>query len=79
MTAKELRSAEARYQRASSAAETHRQARNVAVRQALAAGWTHQQIADATGLSRGRISQIRDAGHKVNAIVNRLDRHFGAQ
>jgi uncharacterized protein YggE len=59
-TKQELRSIEARYQRASAAAETHRQARNAAVRDALAAGWTHQQIADATGLSRGRISQIRE-------------------
>jgi hypothetical protein len=34
--------------------------RNALVRQALADGWTHQQIADATGLSRGRISQLKE-------------------
>jgi DNA-directed RNA polymerase specialized sigma24 family protein len=33
--------------------------RNALVRQALAEGWTHQQISDTTGLSRGRIGQIR--------------------
>jgi DNA-directed RNA polymerase specialized sigma24 family protein len=32
--------------------------RNALIKQALEDGWTHQQISDATGLSRGRISQI---------------------
>ena len=32
--------------------------RDDAIRQALAEGWTHQQISDATGLTRGRINQI---------------------
>ena len=58
MTASELRQAEARYRRAHGRAELERAARNTAVRQALAEGWTHQQIADATGLTRGRIGQI---------------------
>ena len=60
MTAAELRKVEARYVRASQRAEELRQARNTAIRAALAAGWTHQQIADATGLSRGRINQIKE-------------------
>jgi DNA-binding NarL/FixJ family response regulator len=59
MTANQLRATEARYQRAFRASEAQRQERNAAVRAALAEGWTHQQIADATGLTRGRISQIK--------------------
>jgi DNA-directed RNA polymerase specialized sigma24 family protein len=58
MTKQELRSAETRYRRASAIAETHRQARNAAVRQALADGWTYAQIAEVTGLTRGRIGQL---------------------
>jgi hypothetical protein len=58
MTAQDLRKAEARYQRASARSEQAREDRNLAVRQALADGMTHAQIADATGLSRGRIGQI---------------------
>ena len=60
MTTAELLKAEARYQRASRRAEEAREARNAAIRAALAEGWTHQQIADATGLSRGRINQIKE-------------------
>jgi DNA-directed RNA polymerase specialized sigma subunit len=40
--------------------------RNVLVARCLAQGMTHQQIADATGLSRGRISQLH--GPAVRAI-----------
>jgi DNA-directed RNA polymerase specialized sigma24 family protein len=58
MKAAELRQAEARYQRAFRRSETLREERNHAVRQALAEGWTHARIADATGLTRGRIGQI---------------------
>lgn len=58
MTADELREAEARYKRAFRRAETERSARNRAVLEALADGWTHQAIKDATGLSRARIGQI---------------------
>lgn len=54
----ELKKAEARYRRAYSRAEEAREARNDAVRKALKAGWTHQRISEATGLSRGRINQI---------------------
>jgi uncharacterized protein YerC len=51
--------AEACYRAATLAAEKLRVARNLLVHEALAQGWTHQQISDATGLSRGRVSQIR--------------------
>lgn len=58
MTADELRKAEARYKQASLRAEEAREARNATVLRALADGWTHAAIADATGLTRGRIGQI---------------------
>ena len=58
MTPAELRKAEARYQRAYSRSEQARENRNAAVRQALAEGWSHARIAEATGLTRGRIGQI---------------------
>jgi hypothetical protein len=32
--------------------------RDDAIRKAIAEGWTHQRISDATGLTRGRIGQI---------------------
>lgn len=60
MTARQLEKAEAAYRAASARAETLREARNAAVRQALADGWTHARIADATGLTRGRINQIKE-------------------
>ncbi len=59
MTTEELRQAEARYQRAFRRSEKLREARNATVQQALAEGWTHQKVSEATGLSRGRISQIK--------------------
>ena len=58
MTVAELRKVEAAYRAAARHAEELREWRNAAVMRALAEGWTHQQIADATGLSRGRVSQI---------------------
>jgi hypothetical protein len=58
MTADELHKAEARYQRAFARAEALRQERNNLIAAALGAGWTHAQIAAATGLSRGRIGQM---------------------
>jgi DNA-binding NarL/FixJ family response regulator len=59
MTPDELQKAEARYQRASRRSEEAREQRNRIVLEALREGWTHARIAEATGLSRGRISQIR--------------------
>ena len=58
MTAAELRKAEARYQRAFRRAEEAREERNRLVLDALEAGWTHARIAEATGLTRGRVGQI---------------------
>ena len=58
MTLQELRSLQRRYERAAARAEELREQRNAAVRQHLTDGCTHQWISDATGLSRGRISQI---------------------
>lgn len=60
MTETELRKAEARYQRAYRRSEEAREARNAAVCEALSEGWTHQKIADATGLTRGRVNQIKE-------------------
>jgi CRP-like cAMP-binding protein len=58
MSGDELRKAEARYQRAFRRSEAEREARNQLVRDAVAAGWTHAQIAEATGLTRARVGQI---------------------
>lgn len=59
ITATDLRNAELRYQRAFGPSETARLERNRLVREALKAGWTHARVADATGLTRGRIGQIK--------------------
>lgn len=61
MTAEELKKTEAAYRAAVRRMDAKREARNAAVREALADGMTHQQIADATGLTRGRINQLREA------------------
>lgn len=58
MTPNELRKAETRYQRAFARAEAERNARNDAIRKAIAAGWTHARIAEVTALTRGRVGQI---------------------
>ena len=59
MTPDEVRMAQIRYEQALAQAEAARVDRNCLVAVALAQGWTHAQIAEATGLSRGRVSQIR--------------------
>lgn len=53
-----LKEAEARYQRAYARAEQARVERNAQVQEAIKAGWTHAQIAEATGLTRSRVGQI---------------------
>lgn len=58
MIAKELRKVELQYRSAQSRADLLRLERNRLVRKALDAGWTHAQIAEATGMSRGRVGQI---------------------
>lgn len=62
MTRDVLRKAEAAHRAASRRSDEKREARNRAVRDALAAGWTHAQIAEATGLTRGRVGQIASRG-----------------
>jgi DNA-binding NarL/FixJ family response regulator len=61
-TMQRLRSAQAAFDAAAARAEARREERNIAVREALAAGLTHAEIARATGLSRGRIGQIAHGG-----------------
>lgn len=58
MTADELRKAEARYQRAFARSEELRRERNALLLEAIGAGWTHAQIAEATGLTRSRVGQL---------------------
>jgi DNA-binding NarL/FixJ family response regulator len=58
MTARELRKREATYRTASRRYEQAREARNQAVSDAIAEGWTHAQIAAATGLTRSRVGQL---------------------
>jgi hypothetical protein len=58
MTAAELRKAEAAYRAAFRRSEELRLKRNALVRTALSEGWTHTRIAEATGLTRGRVNQL---------------------
>lgn len=55
MTSDQLRRAQERYERDIHGA---RQARDKTIRDALAAGWTQRKVAEATGLTHGRIAQI---------------------
>lgn len=57
----DLAKAQAAHEAAARVFEETRAARNALVRAALAEGWTHARIAQHTGLSRGRISQIAKA------------------
>jgi hypothetical protein len=59
--AKSLRAAEAAYRAAFGRSEELRAQRNRAIRAAFAVGWTHAEIADATGLTRARVGQIAQA------------------
>lgn len=58
MTDKDLRKAQAALEAAFARAEALRASRDEMVTAALAAGWTHARIAEATGLTRGRIGQF---------------------
>lgn len=58
MTPAQLKKAETRYKAAVAKADELRQARNVAVRGALAEGWTHAQVAEVLEVTRGRIGQL---------------------
>ena len=54
----ELDKLEQRYRKAAEAADRSRGLRDATIIRAIATGLTHQQISDATGLTRGRIGQI---------------------
>lgn len=58
MSPDELRKLQRAHERAAVRAEDARQARNAAVREAIAEGWSHEALAHATGLSRSRVGQI---------------------
>lgn len=58
ITANQLQRAELAYRTSRERSEAARERRNAAVQRALEEGWTHAQIARATGLTRGRIGQI---------------------
>jgi DNA-binding NarL/FixJ family response regulator len=55
VTADQLRRAQDRYLRTTTGA---REERDKVIARALAAGWSQRQVAKATGLTNGRISQI---------------------
>ena len=74
MTAAELRRLQRAHERAALKAKAAQEARNAAVRQHLAAGHTHQWISDATGLSRGRISQIAETRGRSEGDLGTDDR-----
>jgi transcriptional regulator with XRE-family HTH domain len=61
-----LRRAQAAFDAAARRADARREERNASVREALAAGWTHAEIARETGLSRGRIGQIARARRQAS-------------
>ena len=56
-----LRSAGDAFAAASRQAEEQRQRRNRLIQEAVVAGWTQEQIAEASGVSRSRIGQISPA------------------
>ncbi len=58
MTTAELRKATEAARRAAEKAVTLRDGRDDTIRAAVATGWTHAAIAEATGLTRGRVNQI---------------------
>ena len=58
MLPQDLIDAEAAHEAASRVADQAREVRNDLVRDALADGWTHARISEASGLSRARVGQI---------------------
>lgn len=60
MTAKELRKAHRQFLSAQERADGKRRERNRCVREALADGWSHAEVAKVLELSRGRIGQMKD-------------------
>lgn len=68
----ELASLSARIRRSQEKLRELEEQRNALVHQAIAEGWTHAQIAHATGLTRSRVGQIalRDHGLGVGASAS---------
>jgi hypothetical protein len=62
MTATELRKAEAAYRTAFARSEQKREARNQAIRRAVASGMRQSEVAHITGLAKQRIGQIVNNG-----------------
>jgi len=62
MTIEQLADLEAVHRATFAKYQTALDARNRAIRQALREGHTHAWVAEATGLSRGRINQIAQGG-----------------
>lgn len=62
---KALDDAQHRHEWAQEQAEEYRAARNAIVRQAIDADWTQSQIAEAMGITRGRVGQIANATREV--------------
>lgn len=58
VTVEVLERAEFRFRLEMEMVEKSRNARNHFVREAIADGWTHAQVAAVTGLSRARVGQI---------------------
>lgn len=58
LTEHDLQRAEQRFREAAAKTEELRENRNRIVKDALASGWTHARIAEATGLTRGRVNQL---------------------
>ena len=56
--AESLRTVELAYRAAFTRSEEFRAKRNAAVHAAIAAGWSHARISEATGLTRARVGQI---------------------
>lgn len=71
MNATELRKVEARHQRAFRAYEQAREARNTAVHDALEAGMSQRDVAEATGLTVSRVSQLASVGFERVVTVTR--------
>lgn len=58
MTPEQLASAEASYREAFAVSEAKKAERDALVLAAVRAGWSYAKIADAMGITRGRVGQI---------------------
>lgn len=58
ITAEDLRRVDAEWKAAQANDKTKAAERRRVIRQALAEGWTHARVAEALGVTRGRIGQF---------------------